>query len=859
MPQSKPILPLYINRWSTGLYTNRSALFPPAGNLIDALIDGLNVEVTNQLTLARRPGFSKFSTVQLDVSETPLDIAHFHPQSGSPVLVLDTNTRIAQLTSSAITTIRTKTNSARASFIGVGDFLYIGHADAMEKWNGTTRSKWGIVKPSFTPDIKKYTAADSATIAAVGGGTPGAVRSANVVTITTASAHGFVVGKSVTIAGVTDASFNGSFTIASVPTSNSFTYSQTGPDASSGNGTATSGGPNIVDVNGQIVFDGLGAATVTTLSPHGFSAGNQVTITGNSNDNINRTYVILSVTTDTFIILDPENALQEGIGGSATSDTTVTRNILPPAASQSGAVRSANVVTITTTAPHGFLPNLNVNISGVTDASFNGIFRIKSVPTDTSFTYDQTGPDATSGGGTAAPAILNKVSFTSGRKYGYAFKNSSTTHLSTGSPLSVSTGALTDGNVIISGKGSSDPQVDFIEVYGTADGGSTLFVIGMIANPGANNTWYFLDDTPDIKLGTRTLPQSGLNDPPPNGMLNLVFFAGHLWGSVGNKVFYNGGPAILNGVPEEAWPPLNFFVFPDEVQRLVPTQFGLLVWTNREVFVILLRDDGTFQAIPWQSGLGISNYYALDVDGDNIYAFTSQKQMIHIGPGGITEIGFPIGPQLSAFDPAQARVVVWRDGTEESAVYVSNATTDIYKLSLVLSAWMPVYRPVPGAKMISNGGSVKDAHHEFFLANTGGFVLKRDASVFTDDGAQYSAFFTVGSLVVAPPGQLEELYGIVLEKADINSIGTVSLRLNEFGPKGGADPNATGFLTLDESVPDPPLLSNLTTYQSKRFYTHKLTSAPLVRHLQVRVVLPTSSIRDEYLSLGVLLLARPTE
>ena len=70
-------------------------------------------------------------------------------------------------------------------------------------------------------------------------GVPGASRSGNVVTITTTTPHGFIVGLQVTIAGVTDTSFNGTFVIASTPTSTTFTYAQTALDGSSGNGTAT--------------------------------------------------------------------------------------------------------------------------------------------------------------------------------------------------------------------------------------------------------------------------------------------------------------------------------------------------------------------------------------------------------------------------------------------------------------------------------------------------------------------------------------------------------------------------------------------------------------------------------------------
>ena len=69
-------------------------------------------------------------------------------------------------------------------------------------------------------------------------------------------------------------------------------------------------------------------------------------------------------------------------------------------AATSGAVRAANVVTITTTSPHGLTVGQIVTISGVTDTSFNGTFAVLAVPSTTTFTYAQSGSDATSGSGT---------------------------------------------------------------------------------------------------------------------------------------------------------------------------------------------------------------------------------------------------------------------------------------------------------------------------------------------------------------------------------------------------------------------------------------------------------------------------
>ena len=65
-----------------------------------------------------------------------------------------------------------------------------------------------------------------------------AVRSSNVVTITTATTHQFQTGTSVVIAGVTTSSFNGTFTITRTGNT-TFTYAQTAANASSSGGTAS--------------------------------------------------------------------------------------------------------------------------------------------------------------------------------------------------------------------------------------------------------------------------------------------------------------------------------------------------------------------------------------------------------------------------------------------------------------------------------------------------------------------------------------------------------------------------------------------------------------------------------------------
>ncbi len=103
-----------------------------------------------------------------------------------------------------------------------------------------------------------------------------------IVTITTTNPHGLNIGQSVTIAGVSDASFNGTFTIVDVPTVTTLTYAQAGATATSGSGTVT-GLPlaNIVlaqTSQGTCTAGGTGVITVT-CNQGSLSAGASTTMT----------------------------------------------------------------------------------------------------------------------------------------------------------------------------------------------------------------------------------------------------------------------------------------------------------------------------------------------------------------------------------------------------------------------------------------------------------------------------------------------------------------------------------------------------------------------------------------------------
>lgn len=133
-----------------------------------------------------------------------------------------------------------------------------------------------------------------------------------VATLFTAGAHGFLVGESVTVTSL-GAPFNGTFTILSAPSSNSFTYAVTSPNISYG-----VGGAGIINRNraGTLV-------TITTDGSHPFTTGQYVIISGmdSAASILNGTYVITVTGATTFTY----NTIASGvIEAAVVSSTNVT-------------------------------------------------------------------------------------------------------------------------------------------------------------------------------------------------------------------------------------------------------------------------------------------------------------------------------------------------------------------------------------------------------------------------------------------------------------------------------------------------------------------------------------------------------
>lgn len=753
--------PLYINRFITGLYTQRSALVTPFSFLglqrldrYDALIDGGDMEISDSLTLRRRPGHSQFCTAQLGASEVPRSFYSWRDENGTIRLVADLTTSVSIFTPSAVTSIHTPSDSTQPwSFQAVTSALYmVNGVEAKKRTSAGVTSNMGIAKPGTAPTIVINNQSSKL---------PGSAAGTNWTTPTNALTS------------------NDSYAV----------YNNTAQD----------------DLR---------------LTNFGFSLPTTVTILG----------------------------IKVDIEGNGSSGTAAQRQIRVGLTKDGTTLAGTRTTGVELPASDG-----TVTVGGPT--SLHGTTWTKAEIESSNFGVLISDNDTTAAAlnidavtVTVYYSVSNGLTATSGYRYVYVFRNDATGHISTQSPMSANTGAITNAAWIqLSGSDSSDAQVDKIEIYRTKDGGSVFYYLATI-NEGAS--WSYTDTTPDSGLNTARIAPL-FNDPPPTGAHLLTFHMGRLWAAVGNKAYFSTGPDCLNGVPEEAWNSLSFFSFPGKVTAMVPTKAGLMVFTASDSFIIRGVDAETFYPQLWQSRLGVLSQNAVVLDGETLYIYTASGQLLAIS-NTIEDIGFAVGvgaSLLPGFAPADSYLTMHRNGPQDTALYLCNGAGKVLRYSLSLKAWSPLYTVVGGAKAIASLETSAGAYNLLVGRGAGsGYILKRDTSLHTDDGSNFSAFLTFGSFMLAAPGKTVSVDSILLERTSAGSQPTVAILPNEI---------SGSFTTLTNPVDEPPELPASSSIIAKRYYLKTANIPQIMRHLQVKFSFAAENAKNEVLGLGIRVEARP--
>jgi len=316
---------------------------------------------------------------------------------------------------------------------------------------------------------------------------------------------------------------------------------------------------------------------------------------------------------------------------------------------------------------------------------------------------------------------------------------------------------------------------------------------------------------------------------------------------VNNTISYSAGPDVIIGNGNEAFPPLNFLTFPSTVNRLVPTSGGLIVFTTDDTWIIQ-ASVAPFEAVMFEPNLGLLSYNALDIIGSRIFLYTSDKQFVEASAAGINEIGYAIGNTLeSNFDPSKAYVASLVAGTSDKAVYIADGTSSWFRCN-----WNqppeggPTWSPQATVSFgFSSLVSIETSPgvHQLLIGGNDNKVYTRNTSVFSDNGVAYSAFVTIGSLVLAQPGQMAEVSSITTELQKVGTVPTVSVLMEEIsGP----------FETLPSPIDDPPRLKPSNTVMSKRYHLSNAQPpvAALCRHMRIKVTFASEIAKNEILSLS---------
>lgn len=466
-----------------------------------------------------------------------------------------------------------------------------------------------------------------------------------------------------------------------------------------------------------------------------------------------------------------------------------------------------------------------------------------------------------------------------GWKYAISLVNTLDDTVSNASPVSAATGDFTGAYAVILTPGDGldintiDPQADYVAIWRTTDGESQPFLI-----PGSNDfslpitiplsqylQFGYTDRTPDTGLNNLIeAPILGENTPPAAGASNLAYYLNRIFYSIGNTVYWTSGPDTPAGNGLNGTSPLNFDEQVSLVKRIVPTTNGAWVFTVSDINIIQGNGTSTApieSAVPLIEGVGISSYNALDINGSIIGFFTTDNQFLIADPAnGITTAGFPIGDQfrLNNGSPGQSWVsanvyVAWHVHGEDQAWYVCDGKYGWYRLISTPApeqggyTWSPFAQIVSGCLCVQSIETAPGVHNLLLGPVTAGQILARDIDSSTDNTSTYPANATLGSAVLAQPGQVAVVQFLTTESVNIGTPMVMGVIIDEALPyyKGS-------FEYLKNWKWDPPTLAVSQSILSQRFYMSEAEDfASMMRHMQMQVSWASEDAANELLSLTV--------
>lgn len=374
--------------------------------------------------------------------------------------------------------------------------------------NGQTVTIAGATPTSFNGAktitfIDANTFSYSNTVALAPSGTITATAPTTTVTVNFAAAHGMSAGQSVVIAGASPTSYNGTYTITSVPSATSFTY--------------TTGSAITTANTGTVTASTSGTTATATVTAHGFNNGNTVNISGATPAGFNGAFTVANATANTF-----DYTVAAGLGTATANPIIQVTTTLSP-------------VVTATLANHGFTALSDfITIAGAASAPHNGSFQVLSTPNANTFTYD-TGSTTAPGGSPTVRLTTSPLAYATitGHGYGSAGTTVNPFIVSGASPSGYNgtfTATVVDTNTVSyplsSAQGTSSGTIIATTHSTTANGTSAAhnLIPGQVvtisgATPSNFNGTFTIATTPSVDTFTYTLASA---QGAATGAINLI-------------------------------------------------------------------------------------------------------------------------------------------------------------------------------------------------------------------------------------------------------------------------------------------------------------------------------------------------
>ena len=225
----------------------------------------------------------------------------------------------------------------------------------------------------------------------------------------------------------------------------------------------------------------------------------------------------------------------------------------------------------------------------------------------------------------------------------------------------------------------------------------------------------------------------------------------------------------------------------------------------------------------------------------------------------MSEAGVAIGNQFGpnngtgTFIPSTVHLTWHFDGSQEKALYVSDFTTNWWRLLPTPSpetgtTWCPMATITGGFSAVQSVETTPGVHTLLIgPTSTSRDILKRDPSVYSDIGTAYNAYATIGSIVLAQPGQLAYVKLLTTDSEAVGTPLTLKVQLDEIAPL-----SAGYFENLVLYVPDPTQVDAPNSLYAQRFYMSQTQQPAVCRHLQVLVSFgATDTVKNELLAISL--------